>query len=352
MRLWNGVRLVHLWVGLTLSVLLLVLAVTGAALTYKEAYWRLAYPELRKPDPVVSAEDRAGAIRASHELFGDALGSVKMPEPGVPAYHLYLAEGEAFVSVGEHALIDRWSPRERLMPLLFDIHAHLMAGEAGERVGGVIGFMGAFLVLSGLVLWWPARRSFELRNAFPHGWTRGRLVSWHRDLGTLSTPLLMILLLTGGGIVFYEQAGVILNGLFGDPYQEAPEPTGRTDVSFALADAAMIERVDALMPGARMVFYYPPAGGSGVHGFRLKQPCELHPNGRSFVYLDHKGRLLQKTDACTLPPGQVALHAIYPLHAGKAGSQVYKLLVFLGGIALAVLSATGALAYMRKLRWI
>src|SRR5690606_4157304 len=213
--------------------------------------------ELRRPDAVVPAAERADAARAAHELFGDALRSVKMPEPGVPAYHLYLEGGEAFLSLDDHGLVDRWTPRDRPMALLFDLHAHLLGGEAGERVGGAIALAGVFMILSGLVLWWPARRSFRLANLAPRGWTRGRLVAWHRDLGTLSAPLVVILLLTAGGIVFYEQTGTLLHALFGDPYRAEVAPVGGERVPFALVDAATIERVEGMFPGARLVFYYP-----------------------------------------------------------------------------------------------
>lgn len=350
-RVRRLVRWAHLWAGLALSVALFVLAVTGSALTYKEAYWRWAYPELRMADPgALPPEELQAELAAARDHFGDDLRSVKLPEPGVPAYHLYLTDGEAFMTVGGHQVLDRWGPRDRVMSFLFDLHAHLLAGERGEQVGGVIALLGVLMILTGVYLWWPTRRRFRWANAFPSGWARRKLIAWHRDLGLLATPILLVLCLTGGGIVFYAQAGALLNSLFGDPPLPAePAPTVAGGRPFTLPGAPVLARVGTELPDARLVFYYPPNGGTGVHGFRLKRPCELHPNGRSYVYLDDAGRTLQRTDACTLPPGERALHAVYPLHAGKAGSGLYKLLVFLGGLALAAISVSGAVAYGRKL---
>ena len=53
------IRQLHVWVGLVLSLVLFVFGVTGTALVYKEAYWRLAYPALRLPDRPVGAADAA-----------------------------------------------------------------------------------------------------------------------------------------------------------------------------------------------------------------------------------------------------------------------------------------------------
>lgn len=343
------VRQVHLWVGLLFSLLLFLLGATGSALVYKEAYWRFVYPELRGEMPVQGPSEQAAAIAAAEAAFGAELRSVKLPEPGVAAYHLYLTEGEAFLAADDHRVIDRWEPSERLMSLLFDLHAHLMAGEGGERVGGIVGLFGVLLAVTGLVLWWPARRLFSARTLLPRGTSRRALIHWHRDLGMIASPILLVLLLSGSGLVFYNAAGALLNGLFGD---RAAAPEARAEYSappVALADAAILTRVREEFPAARLVFYYPPRDGATHNEFRLKQPCELHPNGRSYLHLDAAGAVLRKDDACGIPPGQAALHALYPLHAGKAGSAAYKLVTFLGGLALAALAASGAWTYGRKL---
>ncbi len=353
-------RLAHLYAGLALSLLLFVLALTGSALAYKDAYWRLVYPELRGPSPELGNQERAAAITAAAEHFGDRLRSVKMPVPGVAAYHLYLEGGEAFLSLDGARVIDEWQPRDRLMALLFDLHAHLLAGEAGERVGGVIALLGAALVVTGVVLWWPARRRFGLRHALPSGWKRRWLIQWHRDLGALFTPLLAVLLLTGAGIVFYEATGRVLHVLLPDgrlsaapapatPFLEESSRAGVGPGATGLAGTEILSRVHEAFPDARLVFYYPPSDADPRHGFRLQRPCEIHPNGRSYLYLDAAGGVIERTDACAAAPADRTLHALYPLHAGKTGGEIYRFLTFMGGLALAALALSGAAAYLQKL---
>ena len=346
-----ALRVAHLWVGLVLSLLLLVLALSGSALVYKEAWWRLVHPELRAPATEPAPEARAAAIAAGAGHFPGEVRSVKMPEPGVGAYHLFLTEGEAFLHLETLEVLDRWTLRQRLMGLLFDVHAHLLAGERGEKVGGVLALLGAFLMVTGVYLWWPARRRTGLRTLFPDRLTRSKLIALHRDLGIYSTPILLILLLSGAGIVFYGAAGLLLNGLFGDPPQAVdPTPAQVAFPASGLADDAVLARVDAAFPGgARMVFYYPPEPAIPLHRFRVKQACELHPNGRSWVFADGRGEVIHAVDACGLPPGERALHALYPLHSAKMSSGLYKFATFLAGLALAVLSGSGVLAYARKL---
>lgn len=346
MRRW--VSWTHIYAGLALSLLLFVLAVTGGALVYKEAYWRAVYPELRVDALDLAPGAHALAIAAAEREFGETLRSVKMPEPGVGAYHLYLDDGEAFLSAVDQHVIDRWHPRDRVMSFLFDLHAHLMAGEAGERVGGVISLLGVLLTVTGLVLWWPARRRFALADLRPRDFSRRSLLVWHRSLGALMSPILLLLLLTGSGLVFSQTATALLNGLFGDRVETVAPPEAPANGVASAPDAAMLARVASAFPGGRMVFYYPLRAGETVHRFRLKQPCELHPNGRSYVYLDLAGDLIEKSDACALAIGQRAAYGMYPLHAGKTGSGVYKFATFLGALALAGLSLSGVVVYLKK----
>jgi uncharacterized iron-regulated membrane protein len=214
----------------------------------------------------------------------------------------------------------------------------------------VVALLGVLLAATGLVLWWPARRRFAARNLLPRDLSRRTLLLLHRDIGALASPVLLILLLSGSGLVFYRTAERILNGVLGDAVPVATEPAGPTDLSGTTADASVVARAEAAFPGARIVFYYPPRAGATTHAFRLKQPCELHPNGRSYAYLDGTGRVLGRSDACALPPGERAVQAFYPLHSGKTPSAAYRLLVLLGAVVLAVLSASGVTIYFRRIR--
>lgn len=350
MGLMGFIRQLHLYAGLVLSVLLLLLAVTGGALVYKHAWWRAVYPELRGPAPAVSAGDQARAIAEASDRFGEALTLVKMPEPGVPAYHLYLREGEALLSPGELDVIDRWGSGERLMSVLFELHHDLMAGPAGEQIVAVLGIAGTLMAITGLVIWWPARRRFSLAHLWPHGWTRRDLVRWHRDLGVVFTPLLLVLMLTGSGLVWYGTATKFFHAVLPGSPVHAAAPSRAAETGVPLPDEALLARVQGVFPEARLVFFYPPPPGEAILRFRLRQPCEWHPNGLSFVYADARtGEIVESRDACSAPAGDRAVQSMYPLHAGKTGGPVYKFVSFLGALALGVLSVTGVMTYAIRL---
>ena len=98
-------------------------------------------------------EDHARAFSAAVAEFGDRLRSVKLPEPGVSAYHLYLEGGEAFLSATDHAVIDEWAARDRLMSVLFDLHAHYAVDLFGEgRVDEAGALLGHHYFIEGVIV--------------------------------------------------------------------------------------------------------------------------------------------------------------------------------------------------------
>lgn len=344
------IRKIHLYAGLALSVLLMVIAISGSALVWKEAWWRAVYEDVSAPPPVLNAVDKATALATIVDRYGPAVRTIKFPSDDLPAWFLYLDGEQAILSPTDLAPVDRWRTRERVMTFLFDLHAHLLTGETGERVAGFAALAGVVMVLTGLVLWWPARRKFRLAHLWPQGTTRRKMIRWHRDLGLVFTPLLLVLLLTGSGMIFYQTSMAILNGLFGAPHNEAPPPARVSAEEWRPLSARDLAAVEAVFPEARMTMYSPPRTDRPVHGFRLKQPCELHPNGRSTVeFAPEGGEVTNTSDACAVAGGQKAQNLLYPLHAGKIDSLLYKWLVFAGGLALGVLALSGVWAYARRL---
>ncbi|MFX6803769.1 PepSY-associated TM helix domain-containing protein, partial [Acinetobacter baumannii] len=85
---------------------------------------------------------------------------------------------------------------ERPELFLFDLHHHLLAGETGEIVAASAGLCGLFFVISGAILWWRTRRTFEFR-LIPRRLSRPAILRHHRDLGIVFAPLLALVMFTG-----------------------------------------------------------------------------------------------------------------------------------------------------------
>lgn len=341
----------HRLFGLVLSLWLLLIGATGALLAFKEDWLRLTQPGAAGPPPRPEALTPAGLARraaAAEAAFGAGrVRALVLAGPAIALDQVYLRDhaGGGYLDPGTGAVVARWAAGERAVDVLFELHHALLLGEAGKTAVGIIGLLGAALVLSGLVLSWPALR--RLRGAvWPRAATRPALLVAHRELGLLAALPLLVLMLTGAAVVFPVTARFLLGG--GMPAapamaEAAAAPAPAAAAAGGIAWQAVFAAALARFPeAAPRVVAWPPAPGGPVV-VRLRQPAEWHPNGRTTIHMTAAGGLVGVRDAVAAPLGDRLVDSAYPVHAGKVGGLPYRLLLALAGLALALLSAYGAL---------
>ncbi|MGA8205175.1 MAG: PepSY-associated TM helix domain-containing protein [Woeseiaceae bacterium] len=338
-------RKLHLYCGLTIALFLFIFAVTGGALLFKDEIWRLEYPEFGASPPILTPDEHAAAFRAVEAAFPGDVQFVKTPRTGQPTYHVYLDDGEAFVDPLDHRIIDRWAWYESPVGILTELHVHLAAGQAGKLVAGIVALTTTAMAVSGLVLWWPTRRAFRAASLWPASLRRVHLLKLHRDLGAIASPMIVLFTLTAGGIVFYPTTRGILNGLFSSTTMPPP-PTEVLSAPTLPASAAIVRAAQHALPEAKLMSYYPPRPGK-VAFFRFREPGEIHPNGRSVVYVDSENQaILQTMPVSEQPLGERISQYLYPLHAAKMGHAWYTLIAFIAALSLATIGMVGPASYL------
>lgn len=328
------VDLLHRWLGGTIGLLLAVLGVSGAILAHKDAW--IALPGAHD----VQVQDTAAIAAAVETIMAD-------PE-GRPLSILFATrtfgldrlsfEGEAGAYATQTGqIVARWESKwERPEVWLFDLHHHLFSGETGEMVAGVAALVGLGFVITGVILWWPLRGSWELR-LWPRRMSRFPILRHHRDLGVVMAPILALSLVTGAIMVFRPVTDLILGpgaAKVVTASLEAPPPR-RAELADHPDWRGMIETARRLHPDAEIRVLSLPRGDSGLISLRLRQPREWLPNGRTTLWFAaDTGALVEARDAHAFSPRVQAFNALYPLHAAKVGGLPYRLAVTASGLAL------------------
>lgn len=325
--------LVHRWLGGTFGVLLAVLGLSGAILVHKDAW--------------VGVPGARDAQVQDTRALADAVNRM-MAEPDRPRSILFASESFGLDRLsyegdrGAYAdqagqVVTRWDSQwERPEVWLFDLHHHLFYGDTGEMVAGAAGIAGLVFVITGLILWWPLRNSFQFR-LWPKTLGRFPVLRHHRDWGVLVAPVLALSLATGTTMVFRPVADVILGPGTSARVETAlkPPPPIKAKLADDLDWGGMIVEARRLYPDAEVRILSLPRGKSGLISLRLRQKQEWLPNGRTNLWFAaDTGRLVASRDALALP-GQVrAYNALYPLHAAKVGGLPYRLLMTFSGLTL------------------
>lgn len=347
-RLRATLSWLHLWVGLVVGSVFALVGLSGSVLVFHDDLLVRQHPQLAAHQARVDGEVLA---RILQRWRPEGLGSVHLPEAdGLPVWQGYFADGHrAYFAPEDGALLLTRHPGDDWLLFLHEFHVDLLGGETGERVLGVVGWIALGLLLTGLYLWWPKLGRMLAHLKMYRGPPVRRWLSWHRGTGVLLLPLLLLLTLTGVGMIYHAGFRTALTGMFGggDP----PAPPRRTASTDIAPDwPAVLARANAaLPPGAHLTRTSAPEPGSDVVGFRARAAGEWHPNGRSLVYVDRAGtRALLVHDATAQAAGARMTEAIYPLHIGSVGGLAYRWAAALGGLLPAFLLVTGFLFWRRR----
>lgn len=352
----NFLILVHRWVGLALALVLLVLAATGVLLLAKGPYYRAVYPALAEP---LTPGDVAGygeVLSRIHARFPDAR-TVKLPQPGMNAFQVWRTDDrEAFVHARSGVVIDEWRWSERFPAFVFELHAHLLGGDMGLWVNGLVACLAVLVLgLGGFVMWWPRRRAVSLTRLTWSRWTPGELVQSHTAVGVLSLVPILVFAATGLAIAWSAYVMPTLSAWLDAPRAEAsaalPAMVPTTWPIPAARWQAIIDAAQRAAPDGRLVFVMSGTDASGVT-LRVRLPGEWHPNGRSLVVVDpNAAAVVRVMDARRQGRGTRLGYAMYPVHAARIGGSMSWLLVaaaVLAGTSLGWLGVTGVGAWWQR----
>ncbi len=338
----KALSILHRWSGGLIGALLALLGLTGAMLVW-EGEW-IGLPGAH--EPVIERVGQIGGIAQRAVSEGAVRITFASQEIGL---HLVSKEGGAGEYVRQDgATVASWSSQwERAELWLFDLHHHLFAGETGEWVTGIAGVFGLLFVLTGSILWWRSRRTFEWR-LWPRRFQPGPIVRHHRDLGIVIAPLLLVSFLTGLGMLFPAAARVALNP-FGRMEAAGKPPTVETAAGPA-AVAAMLATAKARFPEAALRRLTIPSKPGGAYAVRMRQPFEWTPNGRTTLYFDGRASLVRIDDPATSGRAASINEKFYPVHTGKVGGLAWKLAMTASGLGLATLGLLAVWSFwMRRI---
>lgn len=319
-------RFLHRTLGLFAAFYVLMAAATGAVLMFKKELLGLAHPELgpMPADPVARAQALAERLEAG------SFQSIMLPTEALPAFIVYRPEHrtELFDPATLQPLEGQWL--RLAMDWTFDLHHYLLAGETGKIVSGAFGLAIVGLIAIGLYLWWPWRRGWRLSHARPKRPSHAARLAGHTSLAVLMAPVLFVTALTGASVIFHEQARGALVALFGERDPAVPPPSGEGTLS-GLSRAAF--------PDAEPRLLVPAAEPGGAWTLRVRQPEEIHPNGRSTLSWDPAtGRATAATSEPESGAGSRIYNLLYPLHIGTIGGLPLRLF-YLASSVLAFLAA-------------
>ena len=334
---------IHKWIGLLLAILIIPLSLSGAALVWHDALDRVVDPARYRI---------SGTVRLTPERY--AAGAQAALKPGERIAQIIMPEGKGPVVVAAAPATvdpDRRGPPPRMMiyldpptarvldvaernaglvRFLHVLHGSLQVPGIGRTIVGWIGVAMMVSSFTGLWLWWPTVGTFArgLR------WRRHRNTdtNLHHMAGFWIALPLFVLSLTGAWIsfpaFFSGQRGPDRAGQRAVPLAEPGQP-----LDLVVARAASVRR------GALRSIAWPTTATADW--------TVTYAGGHVVKVADDNGVAVA---APARRPGGLAL-TMRRIHDGEGMGLLWQIVIFLGGIAPAVLAVTGVIMWWRAREW-
>lgn len=225
-------RRLHLWLGLSLGLLLVVICLSGAALVFYVEIDTWLHPELERKQATTDTTwdntlttlntaypDKNGAWRIEVNDSNRAISAryYNPPETRDEGF----APLMVWVSHDGKAVLRQNYWGHYLVTWLYNLHYTLLFGEAGTVIIGYMGLAALFLLFSGMLAWWPKQGlwskalKFKVRSS-----AVGLLYDWHKLLGLISFIPLFVLIATGVMLALPKETNSILSQVL-EPVQLA-----------------------------------------------------------------------------------------------------------------------------------
>lgn len=351
--------LLHKYAGLLLGVLLSITGLSGSLLVFDRELDETLTPATADFEPVTSLASFDLALDNAREAVNNGTEPTRLmlgrhnaaphivrfptPEGAVGPIEVSIDPGTAEVLAVRH-----WG--EYPVTWIYYLHLAFLAGDRGEILVGIMGFLMLFFCLSGVVIWWPRRgqwrRALTIRRdagAFRFNY------DLHKTIGIYLLPVFMLLAITGIEIVWHQPFEKVVAAIL--PVDAEPDPRstpGETKIGMDQAAAS----ARAVFPDSRMARLYVPANDTAPWRVTFMHPEQWwNEYGASTVYLDqYNGEVLDVVDSRELSAGSTLLTWMFPLHNGDALGIIGRLVVFVAGLLPAVLFGTGVYMWWKKRR--
>ena len=356
-RVWLTV---HLWLGVGLLVALIPLSVTGSVLVWHDQIDRVLYAQRYAVTGPTVAQPVEAYAEAAQRAFGvrAVLTQVRLPQKaGDPVVAVGRMAGEpgpggrprtlnVWIDPPTIRVLDTAEVAKGFSMVLHRIHGTLLIPEVGRKVVGWLGWTMFVSSATGLWLWWPRRGGF-LSGLH---WRRGtsNLFNLHHVVGFWICVPLAVLSLTGVYISFPETSRAI----FGLPQPPPrPPPAVRFAPPLMAPNLSLTKAVSVALtasPGASVVeISVPTQGKTPVWRVGVKAPDAEAT--RTIQVIDASGDL--RTDGPgpgAGPPTDNLSPLMRRIHDGHDMGLIWQIVIFLGGLAPAILGLSGAILWARR----
>ncbi len=347
---------VHLWIGVGACLLMFLLGLTGAILTYETQLDHLGHRSLAYVTPGAKTLPLADLVAAVKKQYPQARIvtadlSQSSPSPDL-AWSFNAINGkqrmQVYVDQYNGRVLGERNPADRWLVKVHQFHTNLLLGPKWSIVNTWGSVLLCLMAITGIYLWWP-RKIFGANLK-----ASGRRINFdlHNSIGFYASIFVFIFAFTAV-VIHFENAAipvadtVLRSHTTEDPQVSSTPTPGAKPITLDAAYAVAMQRE----PAARVTMISVPTRPKDVIRVWMKFPEDGTPAGRTYLLLDQfSGQVLFERNARTTDLGwRYVKEWNREIHTGDFLGGFSKVIALLASLAVAFLSISGPLIWFLKL---
>lgn len=363
-RFWLDV---HLWLGVGLFIPVVIIGLTGSALVWHDALDRVFHParyELSAgallpldahlasaraalPEGFVATAVRPPA-EESDPVTVSARASARPPEGQRPETRT------VWLDPATARVLDIANTRADAFGIMHVLHGSLMIPENGRKIVGWIGWAMLISSLTGIWLWWP--RNGKVVKALRWRRSPRTTSNLHHLVGFWLAIPLAVLSLTGVYISFPQMSRSVLavfvevperggGGPRGGGPGGGPPPLETPNLSVEAAASAAMRAA----PSAELIAVNLPSPGRDGAAAEWRVQVRLpDAEANSNIVVNDESGEANLADRGGPSVDQNVARLMRRIHDGVEMGLFWQIIIFLGGVAPALLGVTGIVMWLRR----
>lgn len=346
-------RYLHLWLGLTSGLVVFVVAITGCIYAFEKEIKAIVYKDILSVEKGASSQslDKLLSI-VKKDYKKPGVKNIFIPEDSTSSVQFNLKNKlSVFVNPYTGEITGTIHQDNSFFGIVLQLHRRLLLGETGEIITGTSALIFFFMIISGMILWWPKgkfnKQKFSLkRNASPK-----RLnYDLHSVLGFYASWILIFTVVTGL-IWSFKWVENSMYALVGSKKEKKQYHSTYSDsTSFSLEKTISFCRQE--FPEHKEIFIALPEDSAGVYRFSLRNN---HGHGffkdqHQLFFDQYSGNIIKKQLFEDSQKGDKLKALNYDIHTGKVFGLMGQFLVFFSALIAASLPITGLIMWRNKRR--
>ncbi len=352
----KSIRIIHLWLGLTSGLIVFIVALTGAILSFEAEISDVVYKHRKvtvqnKPyititqikaivKPYINninqinfqGKDRCVSIRQWHEIDGIVHNKYLYLNPYTGSILHKQLNGSSFFDI------------------LVNLHMNLLLGKLGAQVVKYATLIFLILICSGIYLWWPKNKKLA-KQRFLFNWKNIR--NWkrknfdlHAILGFYASWIILFSVVTGLAWTFESvNKSIYFVATMGAPYKDDVVQLSTSDTlhdkQVGIEDIVFQQTINRFNKPYEYIALYLTQDNAESIRVEINAHANTYYTAETYYYDQRTATLLLHENNSTRNMGEVIRNMYYDIHVGKVIGLTGQLLMLFASVIIASLPITG-----------